>query len=90
MNGRYILTDYVEYAMSLAVYEKLEEASFAGHIPQCTGLFAFGTTLHDCQEELRSVLEGWILLGLKLGHTLPVLDGIDLNQAPVREPLESL
>ncbi|HUM67717.1 MAG TPA: type II toxin-antitoxin system HicB family antitoxin, partial [Chloroflexota bacterium] len=32
--------------------------------------------------ELRSVLEDWLLVGLKLGHPLPVLAGIDLNQEP--------
>jgi hypothetical protein len=29
---------------------------------------------------LRSALEDWVLVGLKLGHTLPVIAGIDLNQ----------
>lgn len=24
-------------------------------------------------------LEEWILLGIKMGHTIPVIDGIDLN-----------
>ena len=31
--------------------------------------------------ELRSTLEDWILVGLRLGHKLPVLAGIDLNKA---------
>jgi hypothetical protein len=33
----------------------------------------------DCRVELRSVLEDWILVGLKLGHTLPVIAGIDIK-----------
>ena len=42
----------------------------------------FGKTaskLETCREELQDALEGWIILGLRLGHTLPVLNGIDLN-----------
>jgi hypothetical protein len=27
-----------------------------------------------------STLEDWIIVGLKLGHILPVIDGIDLNE----------
>jgi hypothetical protein len=41
---------------------------------------AFGGTLRECENELRSVLEDWILVGLKLGHKLPVLASIDLNK----------
>ena len=41
---------------------------------------AFGQSLRECESELRSTLEDWILAGLKLGHKLPVLAGIDLNK----------
>ena len=50
----------------------------------------FGATLRECENELHSTLEDWILVGLKLGHTLPVIDGIDLNKGPIREPLDSV
>ncbi len=76
--------------MARASYDKLEDGTFAGRISDCPGVVAFGETLLRCQQELRSTLEDWILVGLKLGHTLPVLDGIDLNQAPTREPVEAL
>ena len=44
-----------------------------------TTLVAFGSTLHDCEEELHSMLEDWILVGLKLGHHLPVIAKVNLN-----------
>jgi len=56
-----------------ASYDKLEDNSFVGRIPACEGAIAFGTTLHECQNELRSTLEEWVLMGLKLGHPLPVV-----------------
>ena len=85
---RYILTDYVNQALAKAVYDKLEDGTFAGRIPSCMGVVAFGATLRECEAELRSTLEDWILLGLKLGHHLPVIGGIDLNKEPQREPVE--
>jgi hypothetical protein len=44
---------------------------------------AFGSTLRECEEELRSTLEDWILVGLKLKHPLPVIADIDLNREPM-------
>jgi len=58
--------------MAQAVYDKLEDGTFAGRISSCKGVLAFGPTLRQCEEDLRSTLEDWILVGLKLGHPLPV------------------
>jgi len=80
----------MDRAMALAEYDKLEDASFSGRIPSCKGVIAFGKTLRECEDELRSTLEDWLLIGLKLGHLLPVLDGIDLNKEPVYESLETV
>jgi len=74
------LSAYLEAALELARYDKLGDGTFAGEIPKLKGVAAFGKTLRDCENELRSVLEDWILVGLKLGHKLPVLAGIDLNK----------
>jgi hypothetical protein len=37
--------------------------------------------LEECREELQSTLEDWLVLGLQLGHDLPVIDGINLNRS---------
>jgi predicted RNase H-like HicB family nuclease len=85
-----VLSDYLEALMESATYEKLEDASFCGTIPACPGVIAFGSRLATCQRELRSTLEEWVLLGLQLQHPLPVLSGMNLNRAPLLEPLEAL
>lgn len=90
MRGRYILTEYVHRALEQAVYDKLEDETFAGRIPGCAGVIAFAPTLRSCEKELRSTLEDWILLGLKLRHPLPVISDIDLNREPTREPVDAL
>jgi len=74
------LTAYIEAAMELARYDKLDDGSFAGEIPKLPGVAAFGKTLKNCEAELHSTLEDWILVGLRLGHPLPKLAGIDLNR----------
>jgi predicted RNase H-like HicB family nuclease len=79
---KFILSDYVDQAMARAIYDKLEDGSFAGKIPECQGVVAFADTLRACETDLRSVLEDWLLVGLKMGHKLPVIAGIDLNQEP--------
>ncbi|MEW6772210.1 MAG: type II toxin-antitoxin system HicB family antitoxin [Bacillota bacterium] len=85
-----ILTNYIEQGMTEAVYDKLEDGTFAGRIPPCPGVIAFGRTLKECEQELRSTFEEWILLGLKLKHPLPVLAGINLNEEPRHESLGAL
>ncbi|RCJ17761.1 hypothetical protein A6S26_30180 [Nostoc sp. ATCC 43529] len=78
-----MLSDYVDRAIAQAIYDKLEDGTFTGKIPACKGVIAFASTLRECENELRSTLEDWILLGLKLGHSLPVIDNIDLNKEPM-------
>ena len=90
MSAQYILSEYLDHAMAGAEYDKLEDGSFSGRIPSCMGVVSFGETLRACEDELRSTLEDWLLVGLKLGHVLPVIDGIDLNKEPACEPVESL
>ncbi len=82
-----ILTGYIESALSYAEYDKLEDGSFSGRIPDCKGVIAFGKTLRECENELQSTLEDWILVGLKLGHNLPIIDGFDLNKEPTNESM---
>ncbi|MEA5616467.1 type II toxin-antitoxin system HicB family antitoxin [Cronbergia sp. UHCC 0137] len=74
-----LLTNYIHTAMHKANYELLEDGIFYAEIPECKGVWANGDTLEICREELQDALEGWIILGLRLGHTLPILDGINLN-----------
>jgi predicted RNase H-like HicB family nuclease len=66
----YALTAYIEAALELARYDKLEDGAFAGEIPRLPGVVAFAPSLRQCEHELRSTLEDWILVGLRLGHRL--------------------
>lgn len=73
-----MLSDYIHAAMRRATYEILSDATFYGEIPGFQGVYANAKTLEACREQLREALEGWIVLGLRLGHSLPMVDGISL------------
>ena len=90
MAAKPVLSDYIAQSMAQAEYDKLEDGTFGGHIPPCLGVIAFGNTFQECESELRSTLEDWILLGLKLGHAMPVISEIDLNWEPKREQMDSM
>lgn len=73
-----MLTEYIEAAMRHADYDILEDKTFYGEIPNCPGVYSNAGTLEACREELKEILEGWILIRLREGLDLPVLEGIDL------------
>ena len=74
-----MLTSYIQSAMRRATYEILSDRTFYGEIPGFSGVYSNAPTLEACREQLQEVLEGWIVLGLRLGHTLPEVDGIRLD-----------
>ena len=74
-----MLTQYIQSAMRRATYEMLSDGTFYGEIPGLAGVYANAQTLEACMEQLQEVLEGWIVLGLRMGHKLPELDGIRLD-----------
>lgn len=75
-----MLTKYIYAAMQQAKYEIMaDDNTYYGEIPSLQGVWANAATLEACREELQSALEDWIMLGLHMGHTLPVVDGIELG-----------
>lgn len=74
-----MLTQYIQSAMHRASYEILEDQTFYAEIPGLEGVYANAETLEQCRDQLREVLEGWIILGLRMGQEIPELDGINLN-----------
>jgi predicted RNase H-like HicB family nuclease len=65
--------------MRQAHYEIIEDGTYYGEIEGLPGVYANAETLEDCRDLLQEVLEGWIVLGLRLGHQLPAVDGLQLD-----------
>ena len=74
-----MLTEYIWAALRQARYEILQDGSFYSEIPGCQGVYANAGTLEGCREQLRKVLEDWIVLGLRMGHSFPTITGVSLN-----------
>jgi len=74
-----MITKYVHEAMCRAKYKILEDGSYYGLIEELPGVWAAASSLEGYREELESVVEGWLLLGLRLGHFIPPLGDVDLN-----------
>ncbi|MGD0283657.1 MAG: type II toxin-antitoxin system HicB family antitoxin [Dissulfurispiraceae bacterium] len=74
-----MIIEYVQKAIAKAEYRKLEDGSWFAEIPLWEGVWANGNTVEECRKELVEVLEEWLILKIKDGDTVPVVDDIDLN-----------
>ena len=79
-----MITEYVDTAMRKARYEIVEDDhTYFGEIPGFEGVWATASTLEECREELREVLEEWILFRVHQRLALPVVDGRSLEISEV-------
>ncbi len=79
-----MLTDYIQAAMQRATCEILpDNEGYYGEIPHIQGMYTNADPLEECREELQSMLEGWMALGLIL--ELPFPD-IDVHTLDVQKP----
>jgi predicted RNase H-like HicB family nuclease len=74
-----MLTKYIDAAMRRATYEILPDNTFWGEIAGFQGVYSNQGTLAECRDELQSVLEGWIILGLQFRDTFPEVDGLTIE-----------
>ena len=73
-----MLTKYIQAVMNLATYEILDDGTYYGEIEGFDGVYANADTLLGCQQLLQEVLEGWLILGLRLEHNIPIIDDMTL------------
>ncbi len=74
-----MLLEYIQAALRHAKYQILpDDGSFYGEIPLCNGVYANSGSLEECREELREVLEEWVLFRVYRNLALPAIDGIEL------------
>ncbi|MCK6622823.1 MAG: type II toxin-antitoxin system HicB family antitoxin [Calditrichaceae bacterium] len=74
-----MLNNYIEAAIKRAEYKKLEDGTWFGEIPGFPGVWANGEVLEVCRMELIEVLEEWLLLKIKDGDSLPIIDGVKIS-----------
>ena len=76
-----VLAEYIEIAMRDAVFVIfVEDGTYYGDIYGFQGVWANADTLEECRQELKEVLEDWIILGIERGHEIPVLPSMNLAE----------
>ena len=75
-----MLSEYIRAALRKAKYEILpDDGQFYGEIPGLRGVYAHAPTLEECREQLKTVLEDWLLVCLSQRIPVPAVDGIELR-----------
>jgi predicted RNase H-like HicB family nuclease len=76
-----MLIEYVEEALRRARYEIIDdEEPYYGEIEELRGVWATGKTLEECRNNLKDVIEGWILLSIKKGLPIPKLGDFEIKE----------
>ncbi|MBE0479107.1 type II toxin-antitoxin system HicB family antitoxin [Candidatus Aerophobetes bacterium] len=82
-----MLTEYIEEALKRARYEIIDdEEPYYGEICELKGVWATGKTLEQCRENLREVIEGWLIVSIKKGLPIPKLGDLaveDVKTIPI-------
>jgi predicted RNase H-like HicB family nuclease len=80
-----MFAEYIQAALIRAKYETLEDDTYMATVEGLRGVIAIGDTIEECRQDLIGVIEGWIALRLKMGDTIPAIDGIaiDVSTEPI-------
>lgn len=76
-----MLTEYIDEALKIARYEIIDdEEPYYGEITELNGVWATGKTLEECRNNLKEVIEGWLLIGIKKGLPIPKLGDVEIKE----------
>lgn len=81
-----MLTEYIDEALRRARFELIEdkETPYYGEVADLPGVWACGQTLESCRRELKEVVEGWILVSVKLSLDIPPLGSVKITEIDTR------
>ena len=69
-----MLIEYINEALRRAHYEIIDDENpYYGEVKELKGVWATGKTLEECRDNLKEVVEGWILLSVKQQLPMPQL-----------------
>jgi len=79
-----MLIEYIEEALRRARYELIDDAEpYYGEVPELQGVWASGKTLEECRENLKDVIEGWILVSLRKDIPIPTLGTREIKELKI-------
>lgn len=75
-----MIFEFIQAALKHAKYEIIDdEDPFYAEIPKLPGVLASGISFEACRETLIEALEGWILVKIKNGQEIPVIDNYSIK-----------
>jgi len=76
-----MLVEYIEEALKRAHYEIIDdEEPYYGEVKELKGVWATGKTLEECRQNLKEVIEGWILVSVKKRLKIPELGSVSIKE----------
>lgn len=67
-----MITEYINAALRKAKYEIIEdEEPYYGEISDLEGVWATGKDLEECRRNLAEVIDGWLIIRIKKGLSIP-------------------
>lgn len=76
------LTGYITEALKRAVYEYCDQTrQWCAYVQELPGCWATGETVEHARQELRDVVEGWLMLSLQAGDPITDIQGHTLGNA---------
>jgi len=76
-----MLLEYIQAAMGKAKYEIINDKEpYYGEVPELEGVWATGKTLEECRHNLAEVIDGWLIVRLKKGLSIPTLNGCKVEE----------
>ena len=78
-----MIVEYINAALARATYERMEDKDnpYYGRVPVLKGVWATGKTLEECRNHLAEVIEGWLIVRLRKGLTIPPIGKIHVKAA---------
>ncbi len=74
-----MIQEYINKALAVANYKILEDGTWFADIKPLSGVWANGESIEETRQELIEVIEEWLLLKLKDGDEIPVLDAVGIG-----------
>ncbi len=67
-----MILEYINAALEKAKYEIIEDDEpYYGKVPGLKGVWATGKNLEECRRNLAETIEGWVIIRLKKGLSIP-------------------
>lgn len=76
-----MIVEYINAALAEAHYEIIQdEEPYYGEISSLPGVYATGKTLEECRKNLAEVIDGWLIMRLRRGMSIPPIQGFRIEE----------